>query len=138
MGNFFHGIFQTFFVIGYCILFVVTILILRPFRFHKRRQKSTVLLKVSYLLYLASFLVFTYLLLFGKKEVNNTETPYDSLFNIHFLFFLTSTIVPNVGIMIRRKIKTNRVEYNVLISIINLLYFSYLAYLCISHKWALM
>jgi uncharacterized membrane protein YhaH (DUF805 family) len=117
---------------------VVTIIILKPFRFHKRRQKSTVFLKFSYLLYLASFLVFTYLLLFGKKQVNESEQPYETLFNIHFLFFLTSTIIPNVGIMIRRRIKTNRIEYNILVSIINMLYFFYLIFLCVSHKWALM
>lgn len=138
MGNFFHGVFQTFFLIGYIILFIVTILILRPLRYHKRRQKSTIFLKISYLLYLASFLAFTYLLLFGKKEIAESEQPYETLFNIHFLFFLTSTIVPNIGIMIRRKIKKNRVEFNILASIIILLYFFYLSYLCFSHKWALM
>jgi hypothetical protein len=138
MGNFFHGIFQTFFLVGYIVLFVVTVIILRPFRYHKRRQKSTALLKLTYLLYLISFLTFTYLLLFGKKEATDSEQPYETLFNIHFLFFLTSTIIPNVGIMIRRKIKKNRIEYNVLVSIINLIYFFYLTFLCISQKWALM
>jgi len=138
MGNFFHGIFQTFFLIGYCILFVITIINLKPFRYHKRRQKSTIFLKISYLLYMLSFLAFTYLLLFGKKEINDAEQPYETFFNIHFLFFLTSTIVPNVGIMIRRKIMHNRLEYNILVAILNLLYFLYLTYLCVSHKWALM
>ena len=138
MGHFFQGVFQTFFLIGYVILFVVTVIILKPFRYHKRRQKSTVFLKVSYLLYLISFLAFTYLLLFGKKEGAETGKPYDTLFNVHFLFFLTSTIVPNVGIMIRRRIKKNRIEYNLMVAIINLLYFVYLTYLCFSHKWALM
>jgi uncharacterized membrane protein YhaH (DUF805 family) len=138
MGNFFHGIFQTFFLIGYAVLFIVTVIILRPLRYHKRRQKSTVLLKFSYLFYLASFLAFTYLLLFGKKVSTESEQPYETLFNIHFLFFLTSTIIPNVGIMIRRKIKKNRMEYNLMVSVINLLYFVYLTYLCVSHKWELM
>lgn len=138
MGTFFHGIFQTFFLIGYVILFIITVLILQPFKVHRRRTKSTIFLKVSYLLFLASFLLFTYLLLFGKKEVMESEKPYETIFNVHFLFFLTSTVVPNVGIMIRRKIRSNRVEYNVLISLINLLYFFYLGWLCLSHKWALM
>jgi hypothetical protein len=138
MGDFFHGVFQTFFLIGYVILYIVTILILQPFRYHRRRLKSTILLKMSYLLYLASFLAFTYLLLFGKKEIAESEKPYDTLFNIHFLFFLTSTIVPNVGIMIRRRIRKSRVDYNVLVSIINFIYFFYLLYLCVTHKWALM
>lgn len=138
MGNFFHGVFQIFFLIGYAVLFVVTVLILRPFRYHKRRQKSTVLLKMSYLLYLLSFLVFTYLLLFGKKATSEADHPYDTLFNIHFLFFLTSTLIPNIGIMIRRRIKKNRTEYNILVAIINILYFLYLTYLCVTSKWALM
>jgi uncharacterized membrane protein YhaH (DUF805 family) len=125
-------------MIGYCILFVVTVIILKPFRPHKRRLKSTVSLKLSYLMFLASFLIFTYLLLFGNKQINDSEKPYETLFNVHFLFFLTSTIVPNVGIMIRRKIKKNRVEYNVLFTVINLLYCIYLLFLCVSHKWALM
>jgi hypothetical protein len=138
MGNFFHGIFQTFFLIGYCILYIVTIIILKPFRYHRRRSKSTIVLKFTYLLFLASFMVFTYLLLFGKKEIRESEQPYETLFNVHFLFFLTSTIIPNVGIMIRRNIKKNRIEYNILVSLINIIYFCYLAYLCFSHKWALM
>jgi hypothetical protein len=138
MGDFFHGVFQTFFLIGYVILYVVTILILQPFRYHRRRLKSTIFLKMSYLLYLASFLAFTYLLLFGKKDISESEKPYDTLFNIHFLFFLTSTIVPNIGIMIRRRIRKSRVDYNVLVSMINLIYFFYLLFLCFSHKWALM
>ena len=87
MGNFFHGIFQTFFLIGYCILFVVTIIILKPFRFHKRRQKSHFPENQLSAL-LVSFLAFTYLLLFGKKEIQDSEKPYETLFNIHFLFFL--------------------------------------------------
>lgn len=93
---------------------------------------------MSYLLYLLSFLAFTYLLLFGRKEVAESEQPYETLFNVHFLFFLTSTLIPNVGIMIRRRIKKNRVEYNLLVTAINLIYFIYLTYLCVSHKWALM
>jgi hypothetical protein len=30
------------------------------------------------------------------------------------------------------------VDYNILVSIINLLYFFYLLFLCVTHKWALM
>ena len=68
MGNFFHGVFQVFFLIGYVILYVVTIIILNLSGYHKRRMKSTILLKISYLLYLASFLVFTYLLLLAGRK----------------------------------------------------------------------
>jgi hypothetical protein len=138
MGSFFHSIFQFFFLIGYIILYIVTLIILKPLRIHRRRQKSTVLLKLSYLLYLASFMVFTYLLLFGKRILSSKDQPYSSLFNIHFFFFLTSTLVPNLGIMIRRRITQNRIQYNLLMGIVNLLYFFYLTYLCASNKWMLM
>ncbi len=138
MGGFFHGIFQFFFLVGYIILFIVSIIILRPFRIHKRRRGSTISLKVSYLLFLALFLVFTYMLLFGDKIIDENEQPYDSIFNIYFLIFLTATIVPNVGIMIRRRIKKNRVEYNIIFTLVNLLYALYLLFLIASGQWALL
>ncbi len=138
MDGFFQGVFQIFFLIGYIILFIVSVIILKPFRLHRKRKKSTIALKASYLLYLALFLVFTYLLLFGNKELAEDEIPYETLFNIHFLFFLSATVIPNIGIMIRKKIKKNRIEYNVIFSIINLTYTFYLMFLCFSRQWALM
>jgi len=138
MGGFFHSVFQVFFLIGYVLIFVVTIIILRPFRVHRRRLKSTIALKISYLLYQVSFLVFTYLLLFGNKELAEDEQPYDTLFNVHFLLFLSATILPNLSIMIRKGIKKNRIEYNITVALINIIYFIYLLFLCFSRKWALM
>lgn len=138
MSNFFQSAFEFFFLIGYIILYIVSIIILRPFRLHRKRKKSTISIKISYLLYLASFLFFTYLLLFGNKEVSEDNIPYETLFNIHFLIFLTATIIPNIGIMLRKKIKKNRIEYNVMFTLINSLYFLYLTYLCLSKQWALL
>ena len=105
MASVFQSVFQVFFLIGYVFLFIISIIILRPFRMHRKRKKSTVTLKITYLLYLVVFLCFTYLLLFGNKELREDDVPYDTLFNVHFLLFLTATIVPNIGIMIRKKIK---------------------------------
>lgn len=138
MGGFFHGVFQFFFLVGYVVLFIVSIIILRPFRKHKHRLISTLMLKLSYLLFLAAFLIFTYMLLFGNKILNANDRPYDSIFNIYFLIFLTATIVPNIGIMVRRKIRKKRVEYNALFTVINLLYALYLTYLIFSGQWALL
>ncbi len=138
MGGFFHGIFQFFFLVGYIILFIVSIIILRPFRIHKHRRRSTIGLKLSYLIFLAMFLVFTYLLLFGKKVIDENDQPYDTIFNIYFLIFLSATIVPNIGIMVRRKIKKYRLEFNVIFTLINLLYALYLLYLIVSGQWALL
>jgi hypothetical protein len=138
MDSFFHNIFQIFFLFGYLILYVVSIIILKPFRIHRHRPKSTIAIKVSYLAFLAVFLVFTYLLLFGKKELSEEDMPYDTLFNIHFLLFLSSTIVPNVGIMLRRSIRKKRIGFNLIFIAVNLLYTAYLLFLIISKKWALL
>ena len=138
MGGFFHGIFKFFFLVGYIILFIVSIIILRPFRVHKRRKVSTMSIKISYLIFLALFLTFTYMLLFGKKVIDENDQPYDTIFNVYFLIFLTATIVPNVGIMIRRRIKKNRVEYNIIFTMINLLYSLYLLFLITTGQWALL
>ncbi len=138
MGGFFHGIFQFFFLVGYIVLFIVSIIILRPFRVHKKRRGSTMSLKISYLFFLALFLLFTYLLLFGDKPSTDNDQPYDSIFNIYFLIFLSATIVPNVGIMVRRRIKKNRVEYNILFTVVNMLYGMYLLFLVVSGEWALL
>ena len=95
-------------------------------------------MKISYLIFLALFLAFTYMLLFGDKVKDENDQPYDSIFNIYFLIFLTATIVPNIGIMIRRRIKKNRVEYNILFTVVNLLYALYLLLLIVSGQWALL
>jgi hypothetical protein len=138
MDSFFHNVFQIFFLFGYLVLYVVSVIILKPFRIHRHRPKSTIAIKISYLLFLAVFLVFTYLLLFGKKKLSDEDMPYDTLFNIHFLIFLSSTIVPNIGIMIRRGIKRRRIRFNLIFISINLIYAAYLLYLIISEKWALL
>jgi drug/metabolite transporter (DMT)-like permease len=138
MDSFFHNIFQIFFLLGYLVLYVVSFILLKPFRVHRHRPKSTIAIKLSYLLFLAVFLVFTYLLLFGKKELSEDDMPYDTLFNIHFLLFLSSIIVPNVGIMLRRTIKRKRVGFNVIFISVNLIYTTYLLYLIFSKTWALL
>lgn len=89
-------------------------------------------------MYLAMFLIFTYLLLFGNKDLSEDEVPYNSLFNVHFLLFLSATLIPNIGIMIRKKIKKSRIEYNIMFTVINVLYFLYLLILTTSRQWALM
>lgn len=138
MGNFFQNVFQVFFLLGYLLLFVVSIIILKPFRIHRKRPVSTISLKVSYLLFLLIFLLFTYLLLFGQKQLSEEDIPYDTLFNIHFLFFLSSTIIPNVGIMVRRSMKKNRVIYNLIFTGVNLIYATYLFWAVSVGKWALL
>lgn len=138
MTGFFQSAFQVFFVFGLLLLFVVSIIILKPFRIHHKRPITTIALKLSYIIFLLTFLIFTHLLLFGPKIYSEDIMPYDTLFNIHFLFFLSSTIIPNFGIMVRRRIKKKRVEYNVLFASVNLLYTMYFLYAISTSKWALL
>jgi len=136
-NNSFHNFLEVFFILGYFLIFIISIIILKPFRLHKKRKISTLSLKISYLIYLLIFLIFTYLLLFGEKTLDTDDIPYDSIFNIHFIIFLSSTIIPNAGIMLRKKIK-NRTPYNLIFTFINISYSIYLFFLIITRKWALM
>ncbi len=138
MGGIIQNVFQFFFVIGYVIIFVISIIILKPFKIHRKRPVSTISLKISFLVFLVLFLIFTYLLLFGAKELSENDIPFDTLFNLHFLIFMSSSIIPIFGIMIRRKIKKKRVQYNIIFIFLNLIYTFYLLYAVLSHKWALL
>lgn len=138
MGGFFQNVFQLFFIVGYLVIFVISIIILKPFRIHRKRPVTTISLKTSFLGFLIFFLIFTYLLLFGEKELSDSDIPFDTLFNFHFLVFLSSTIIPVLGIMIRRSIKRKRVQFNVFFTLINVIYSLYFIYAIISHKWALL
>ncbi|QQS50199.1 MAG: hypothetical protein IPM71_11430 [Bacteroidota bacterium] len=137
MGVFFQSVFEVIFVFGLLLLFVVSIIILKPFRVHRKRPITTIALKGSYLLFLASFLIFTYLLLFGPKQIDESLQPYDSLFNIHFLFYLSASVVPNVGIMLRRQIRKKRIEFNLMLLAVNIIYLAYMVFAIVSGTWAL-
>jgi len=132
---FFRGGFSIFFLLGYIMIFIVAIIIIRPFRKHKQRLISTILLKLSYLFFLALFLVITYLLLFGNKNLNSGDNPYNSIFHIHSLLLLIAAVIPNAGIAIRKRVKKNRASYNIIFTMINLVLISYLLNLLISGRW---
>ena len=138
MNTFFQNLFQLFFIVGYLLLFAISVIILKPSRKHRARPFSTISLKLSYLFFLGIFLIFTYLLLFGEKRLSENDIPFDSLFNIHFLIFLSSTITPNFGIMMRRNIYKYRTTYNIIFTVINLGYFCYLLFSIATDKWKLM
>jgi len=130
--------FQVFFIFGLLLLFVISIIILKPFRIHHKRPITTVTLKVTYLIFLGHFLVFTYLLLFGPKNYSEDVMPYDTLFNKHFLVFISSTIIPSFGIMVRRQVKKKRVSYNLLFTLVNIMYAGYFLFAISTGKWAML
>ncbi len=138
MSGLFQDAFQVFFIIALVLLFVISIIILKPFRVHRRRTATTISLKLSYILFLGAFLVFTYLMLFGVKQQVDDELPYETLLNKHFILYITSTVIPNFGVMARKQFTKKRILYNQLFTFVNLLYLSYILYALFTRKWALL
>jgi uncharacterized membrane protein YhaH (DUF805 family) len=75
------------------------------------------------------FLIFTYIFIFNNSITTfNLENPKDTKGVIYFSFILVSFFVPNVAIVLRRKIK-RRMEYNIGFGIANLIFAAYLWFL---------
>jgi len=125
MNSFIKFLFISFFLF---IFFLATIL-LKPLNLHTKRVYSTASLKITYLLYLASFLTFTYLFLFyNGSALFYLEDPDDPRAMLHFSLLLIAFFIPNTGILIRRKIK-KRTIFNVVMTFINLIFAIYLWFL---------
>jgi hypothetical protein len=117
------------FIAAFLFIYVIAILLLKPMRFHVKRKYSTAALKFSYLIYLAVFLIFTYLFLFYKDNMFfYFEDPEDPRSTIHFVMLLLGFFIPNIGILIRRKFKHRKV-YNLIFSFINFSFAVYIWYL---------
>jgi len=115
------------FIAAFLLLYLIAIIILKPMRFHVKWKYSTIALKFSYLIYLAIFLIFTYLFMFynGGSASIYLEDPEDPRAMLHFSILLLAFIIPNTGILIRRKIRWRK-EFNIIMSIINLIFGYYL------------
>lgn len=127
--------FQIFFFLGLIVIYIISAFILRPFRRHRKRKYSTISLKVSFLLFLGVYFVFIYLLLFKPRVAIQDPLLYDTIFNVHFVIFASATIIPNIGIMLRQRMKKYRIEYNVFFTLINLVYIFYFLFMLTSGKW---
>jgi hypothetical protein len=118
-----------FFTVACLLIFLLASVLLKPFQLHYKRKYSTVSLKISYLIYLALFLVFTYLFfLQGGKSSLNLEESDNPKSNIVFALLLLSFFIPNIAILIRRRIKERSV-YNVVFTAINVIVSLFLFYL---------
>lgn len=100
-------------ITGFSMIFMLAAVFLRPFRINRKRRNSTYMLKFSYLAYLIVALSFFYYLVFLKIEIK------DKTNELNYIFMVLSLFVPNIGILLRRKIKYNRVIYNYFFSGIN-------------------
>jgi len=125
-----------FFIATFIFLLVVSIIILRPFRIHRKRTYSTIALKVSYLIYLAAFLLLAYLVLFysGARPEEEEKIGKDP-FLIYYIAVILAFFIPNLGIMLRRKVDKFRQQYNVIFTAINLFTTLVLGFIIYTMSW---
>jgi hypothetical protein len=104
-------------VVFIIIVFALAYAYLKPHQLHKRRLASTLLLKVSYLLYLLILLVIIYLSALVKDGLENV------FFGVEFFAFLIVLFVPTIGIFARKlgQFSKKREGYNYFFSIVNAL-----------------
>lgn len=124
------------FIAAFLLVYVIAIIILKPFRMHRKRPVSTITLKTSYLVYLAAFMLLAYLVLFFSITSEPTEEATDEkILTVFTIFSVFAFFIPNVGIMIRRSIKTWRVTYNYVFTAINLIIAGGLIYYITDIPW---
>lgn len=110
------------FIAAFLLIYIIAIIILKPFRIHRKRPMSTIFLKASYLVYLACFLLMAYLILFFSATTEPSEdVDEERILNLLTVFSVLAFFIPNIGIMIRRRISTWRVTYNYVVSALNIL-----------------
>ena len=124
------------FIAAFLLVYVIAIIILKPFRMHRKRPVSTITIKTSYLVYLAAFMLLAYLVLFFSITSEPTEEATDEkILNVFTIFSVFAFFIPNVGIMIRRSVKTWRVTYNYIFTAINLIIAGGLIYYIFDIPW---
>ena len=124
------------FIAAFLLVYVISIIILKPFRLHRKRPVSTITLKTSYLIYLATFMLLAYLVLFFSITSEPTEeAAEEKIFTAFTIFSVFAFFIPNVGIMIRRSIKSWRVTYNYIFTAINLVIAGGLVYYITDIPW---
>jgi len=136
MNGFLSFLLHAIFIATFSFLYVVTILILKPFRIHRKRPVSTVMYKLSYLIYLLVFIILAYLALFFSGGPDNfNEMAFDKRYTIYYIVIIIAFFVPNIAIMLRRKIKDLRVVYNYAFTIVNIIITIILCYTLYLIKW---
>ena len=110
------------FIAAFLLIYIIAIIILKPFRIHRKRPMSTIFLKASYLVYLACFLLMAYLILFFSATTEPSEdVDEERILNLLTVFSVLAFFIPNIGIMIRRRVSNWRVTYNYAVTALNIL-----------------
>jgi hypothetical protein len=99
------------------LIFSLAYAYLKPHQLHKRRLLSTLMLKVTYLLYLLVLLIVVYFSTLLRNGLVNV------FFGIEFFAFLIVLFVPNIGILARKlgHFSKKRESYNWFFTVVNLL-----------------
>jgi hypothetical protein len=99
------------------IVFSLAYAYLKPHQLHKRRLISTLLLKISYLLYLLVLLIIIYLSALVEGGLEKVFV------GVEFFAFLIVLFVPTIGIFARKlgQFAKKREGYNYFFTIINVL-----------------
>ena len=104
-------------VVFIIIVFALAYAYLKPHQLHKRRLYSTLLLKISYLVYLLVLLIIIYFSALVKGGLENV------FYGIEFFAFLIVLFVPTIGIFARKmgQFSKKREGYNYFFTIVNVL-----------------
>ena len=133
---------NTFYGVVYATVFLMVFITawtsLKPFRLHKRRKLSTLALKLSYLIYLAVYMVFIFILIFNPDNKINNQEITEKWLKFYLVIFLIITIIPNIGILVRRKIRKARDKFNITFSVLNACSLLIIILLLSSSFWGIM
>jgi hypothetical protein len=135
MNMFLNFLLHFIFIATFIFLYVVSIIIIRPFRKHKERNFSTIFFKLSYLFYLATFIVLVYLVLFFSTESYQDSANVDKIYKIFYGVVSFAFLVPNLAIMFRRRAGYIRRFYNIFFGILNLIITAFLFYIILYVFW---
>ncbi len=99
------------------IAFAIAYAYLKPHNLHKTRPVSTLLLKVSYLLYLLILMIIIYISLVHRGGI---ETVFP---DIEFFAFLIVLFAPTIGILARKlgQFRKKRDNFNYFFTVVNTL-----------------
>jgi peptidoglycan/LPS O-acetylase OafA/YrhL len=99
------------------IIFALAYAYLKPHQLHKRRLVSTLLLKISYLIYLLVLLIIVYLSSLVKGGLGKV------FYGVEFFAFLIVLFAPNIGILARKlgHFSKKREGYNYFFTIVNVI-----------------
>ena len=99
------------------LVFSIAYAYLKPHRIHKQYPLSTILLKISYLLYLLVLLVVIYLSSLVKGGMSEV------FLGVEFFAFLLVLFIPTIGVFARKMghFRKNRENYYYFFTVVNVL-----------------